>query len=259
MKAVQKLDEIDGVIDWEAVSQEVNGHMGENKSQIDCYIQYTNVDSSDINTDPWNSGEDERLRKVVGDFRESDWLGIAREVGNRRTPWQCLQRYQQFLNPSIVNHSEWTEEEDLLLRDSYHRHGGKDWQAISAPLPGRSVLQCQLRWRRSMVCNDTLIEGKWSSEDERKLLLAALVYDLPVDISSKKSPDEILALKRALLPGKEDSDVGSLDALMQLEELLTDKRSNRSGGNKRKEDQGNKIDAKNQFKWVDVARLVPGK
>jgi hypothetical protein len=39
----------------------------------------------------------------------------------------------------------WTEDEDIKLKDAVQMHGGKNWIAIAALVPGRTKSQCNSR------------------------------------------------------------------------------------------------------------------
>eukprot|EP00978_Attheya_sp_CCMP212_P015955 scaffold41423_cov34-Attheya_sp.AAC.3 len=40
----------------------------------------------------------------------------------------------------------WTTEEDNKLKDAVQLHGGKNWDGITALVPGRTRVQCQSSW-----------------------------------------------------------------------------------------------------------------
>jgi hypothetical protein len=55
-------------------------------------------------------------------------------------------RWHYVLDPSIDRANERTDYEDKKSRDAVLAHGGKDWLAIVALIPGRTRLQCKERW-----------------------------------------------------------------------------------------------------------------
>jgi myb proto-oncogene protein len=68
---------------------------------------------------------------------------------------------------------KWAEDEDKQLTDAGQTHGGTNWGAISALVPGRTRSQCRDRW------NDVLdpsidrappgCTGKWTPDEDNKL------------------------------------------------------------------------------------------
>jgi hypothetical protein len=47
--------------------------------------------------------------------------------------------------------SEWTPDEDRKLTGLVRAHGGKNWEAIAALIPGRTVKICRHRWYDTLV------------------------------------------------------------------------------------------------------------
>jgi hypothetical protein len=41
---------------------------------------------------------------------------------------------------------KWSEDEDIKLKDAVQTHGGKNWAAIAALVPGRMKKQCHKKW-----------------------------------------------------------------------------------------------------------------
>jgi hypothetical protein len=46
--------------------------------------------------------------------------------------------------------SNWTDAEDAKLKVSVQTHGGKNWEAIAALVPGRRKQQCCRRWHKAV-------------------------------------------------------------------------------------------------------------
>jgi hypothetical protein len=82
------------------------------------------------------------------------WAAIAAMVPGR-TKIQCKKIWRDYLDPSIDRAigrtGEWTEDEDLKLKAAVQMHGGKNWVAIAALVPGRTKSQCNHRWHRALV------------------------------------------------------------------------------------------------------------
>jgi hypothetical protein len=45
---------------------------------------------------------------------------------------------------------KWATVEDIKLVGAVQRHGDKDWVAVAALVPGRTHIQCGVRWRSSL-------------------------------------------------------------------------------------------------------------
>jgi hypothetical protein len=96
----------------------------------------------------WTTTEDAMLYESVemAKARGEGWMwsDIAARVG-RRNGRQCRQRYEQYLSPEIVR-GEWTEEEDVRLRELHEEYGPK-WAHIARTFfPGRSSQMVKNRW-----------------------------------------------------------------------------------------------------------------
>lgn len=80
--------------------------------------------------------EDAKLRKLVGDCKgHPNWKSISAKM-RTRTPRQCRERFQNYLNPNIkVNN--WTEQENQILLQKYEEYGNQ-WNKISHFLEGRT-------------------------------------------------------------------------------------------------------------------------
>jgi hypothetical protein len=54
------------------------------------------------------------------------------------------------LDPSInrvtIRTGKWTADEDMKLKGGVQTHGGKNWGAIAALVPVRTIIQCHTRW-----------------------------------------------------------------------------------------------------------------
>lgn len=130
--------------------------------------------------------------------QECGWVKIADDLGTRRTPLQCLQRYQQALNSKLVDSSEWTRDEDNMLRKAVEIHGTKNWQNVASIILGRSAVQCGARYRKSSKSRNDIVDGSWADVDERKLFLASVAYEIPTSSIFKKTTAEIDAFVSAL-------------------------------------------------------------
>ena len=162
-----------------------------NHSPFECMMQFRNNDDVTINKSPWSLIEESRLKDLAEKYDQCYWVDIADDLGTQRTPWDCLTHYQQLLNNKLVNTSEWTDEEDLKLKNAIQEYGLKNWNNVANCIPGRSSAQCTYRWRISMECHDNLVGGYWTEEENRKMFLAAISYQLPLSIDACKTRAEI--------------------------------------------------------------------
>ncbi|EAY12981.1 Myb-like DNA-binding domain containing protein [Trichomonas vaginalis G3] len=121
---------------------------------------------------PFTQKEDEKLKQLVESLGDADWTIIARCMENR-TPRQCRDRYKEYLMPSL-NTSDWTPEEDNILRQKIKEYG-KKWAIVCISLNGRSETSAKNRWRllerrESNMKNEAKIAEACSSPD---------CYDIP--------------------------------------------------------------------------------
>jgi hypothetical protein len=123
----------------------------------------------------WTEIEDSKLKDAVQTHGGKDWATIAALVP-ARSKKQCYQRWQDVFDPNIerasVRSGKWTAVEDIKLKDAVQNHGGKNWDAIAALVPGRTKLQCRVRWHGALVSNIdpmTARAGKWIADEDIKL------------------------------------------------------------------------------------------
>jgi Myb-like DNA-binding protein BAS1 len=83
----------------------------------------------------------------------------------------------KLLDPSIDLAKErtgkWAENEDIKLKDAVQTHGGKNWIAITAQVPGRTRNQCWHRWHDVLDPNIDRTPpgrtGKWVEDEDIQL------------------------------------------------------------------------------------------
>jgi len=193
-------------IDWDEVSIFMNAELLQagitvrEWTAMDLYLAWSCDLNPSIKKGGWVANEEKQLLKSTQEHDEHYWCTIADELTTNRTPFDCLQHYQQALNASLLLSENWSEEEDEQLRvavqanraGSLHRH--RQWQLIAESVPGRSADQCLYRWRRSMLCQEDKVDGKWLEDEERVLFTSALVLRLPTCGGAQKGVDELKAL-----------------------------------------------------------------
>ena len=79
--------------------------------------------------------EDMKLRILVLNSTNINWNQIASNFYNRSAR-QCRERWQNYLDPSLVT-AEWTKEDDEKILELY-KHIGSHWNTIAKSFPGRS-------------------------------------------------------------------------------------------------------------------------
>jgi hypothetical protein len=126
-------------------------------------------------TGTWAEDEDSKLKDAVQRHGSKDWGAISALVPGR-TRIQCRNRWHNALNPSIAptagREGKWTAVEDSKLKDAVQTHGGKDWAAITALVPGRTRSQCRDRWRDAFDPSIDRANGRtgtWAEDEDSKL------------------------------------------------------------------------------------------
>jgi hypothetical protein len=122
------------------------------------------ADNDDANADPvtdtpndaatratrrWALEEDAKLARAVantskkkrGKEYKTNWAAISELIPGRMQK-QCWHRWHYVLDPSNGRASgrsgKWEEDEDIKLKAAVQKHGGKNWDSISALVPGRT-------------------------------------------------------------------------------------------------------------------------
>jgi hypothetical protein len=148
---LKKAVQIHGGKSWGAISALVPG-----RTEKECWNRWSDVSDANIGRvsgrkGRWTADEDSRLKDAVREYGGKNWGRIAAMVPGRGEH-QCRHRWNDFLDPTIGAESggkgKWTEVEDSRLEDAVRAHGGKDWAAIAALVPGRTKRDCGHRWKR---------------------------------------------------------------------------------------------------------------
>jgi hypothetical protein len=133
------------------------------------------IDRTTAHTGKWKEDEDIKLKNAVQEHGGKDWVAIAVLVPGRTTK-QCWTRWHDVLDPSLDRVTKcvgnWKEEEDIKLKNAVHKHGGKNWVAIAALVPGRTKIQCRNRWYGTLnpsINRVTELTGKWKEDEDIKL------------------------------------------------------------------------------------------
>lgn len=123
----------------------------------------------------WTSSEDSQLRRLVRNTKKPNWVSISLKFANRN-PRQCKDRWNNYLCPDI-NNSEWSPEEDELLKEKFKEYGSK-WSQISQFFIKRTSTNVKNRW---------LYLGRKSSRRSKKANMRKQI----VEATSDKPMDEL--------------------------------------------------------------------
>jgi hypothetical protein len=162
--------------DWAAIAELVPG-----RTKNQCRDRWKDVLDPDIDranriTATWTEDENSKLKDAVQMHGGKNWAAIAALVTGR-TRIQCRDRWKDAFDPNIdqVNgrKGKWSDDEDSKLKDAVQTHGGKNWAAITALVPGRTKKQCRNRWKDRLDPNIDQANGrkgnKWAEHEDTKL------------------------------------------------------------------------------------------
>ncbi|XP_065884759.1 uncharacterized protein [Dysidea avara] len=157
-------------IDWDKIADEQfqNSRTG---ADLQCYWQ--SVLRPVLNKQTWSRDEDKRLLRLAKKFSGRHWQQISLELGTNRSPYDCILRYQQCLNPVHLKRS-WSAEEDASLKEAVQKHGAGNWILVASEIPGRTGQQCMHRWQKALMPG--IKKGRWTAEEDEQLRLAVATY-----------------------------------------------------------------------------------
>jgi hypothetical protein len=160
---------------WKEIASLVPG-----RTKEQCHNRWhnklvSNIDPTTARMGKWTADEDKKLKDGVREHGVKNWKAIALLVPGR-TDQQCVKRWHDTLkptfDPAMARRGKWTADEDTKLREAVGAHSGKNWEAISAQVPGRTKIQCRSRWREASVCNIDPARAravKWTADEDKKL------------------------------------------------------------------------------------------
>jgi myb proto-oncogene protein len=143
--------------------------------------------------------EDSKLKDAVQMHGGKNWPAIATLVPGR-TNEQCRNRWRAVLDHSIDQATElkgvcWTAVEDRKLKDAVQIHGGKNWPAIAALVPGRTKEQWRNRWR-------AVLDPSIDRATELKGVCCTAVEDSKLKDAIQTHGGKNWAVIAALVPGR---------------------------------------------------------
>lgn len=118
-----------------------------NKSTQQVTERWEKVLDPDLVKGSWTRDEDETIINFVRDNGCKNWTRLSSLLPGRIGK-QCRERWRNHLDPSIV-HTNWTEEEDILLFKLHSQYGNR-WVKISSMMPGRSDNSIKNRWNSTL-------------------------------------------------------------------------------------------------------------
>jgi hypothetical protein len=161
--------------DWVAISALVPGRTRRQCSRRWYDVLDPSIDRLNGRTGSWTVDEDSKLKDAVQTHGGKNWIAITALVPGR-TKHQCNNRWRDVLDSSIDRENgrtgKWTAVEDSKLKDAVQMHGGKDWGAITALVPGRTRIQCRKRWKDNLdpsIDRSDECTGKWTAVEDSKL------------------------------------------------------------------------------------------
>lgn len=86
---------------------------------------------------------DKKLVSLVKTYGTDQWNKIAQILTNK-TPKQCKDRWNNYLNPTF-KHKSWTLDDDQILIDLYNKYGPK-WTVLSKAVGTRSASEMRYRY-----------------------------------------------------------------------------------------------------------------
>jgi hypothetical protein len=163
-----------GAENWKVIAALLPG-----RTKIQCWSRWhvavdPSIDRTAPRTGRWTKDEDNKLMKAAEKYGGKNWDAIAALVPSR-TRSQCAGRWHDALDPSIRRTGrtgKWTEDEDKTLKDAVEKHGGKNFEAVSLMVPGRTKKQCTNRWYNALDPSVERATGRtdvWAIEDDNKL------------------------------------------------------------------------------------------
>ena len=105
------------------------------------------------------------MNKLCEQYGTKDWKLISKYFV-KRTEYQCQQRWQKVLNPTLIK-GPWTKEEDAKVIELVQKFGPKRWSLIAKHLQGRLGKQCRERWHNHL--NPDIKKTAWTDEEDNKL------------------------------------------------------------------------------------------
>ena len=134
----------------------------------------------------WTPYEDKRLLMAVEMYKPINWAKIASYVGSRNK-FQCSQRWERTLDPSISK-EPWTQEENEALIDAVQKYGQKSWQEVAKHVGNRTDVQCRYRYKYSLSQSTIRKVQKHLKNDKVEPPVKQVSFDEPQKSETKDDP-----------------------------------------------------------------------
>lgn len=145
--------------------------------------------------------EDIKLRDLVNKYSTNNWKIIAKELPPR-TPRQCRERWNNYIDPNL-SQEPWTQEEDEILM-RIHDQFGNHWKQIESYLPNRSKNSIKKRWSALMASEAQPSPSSINQLNDNSSLLVKklpLVFLAPNNLNiPPPPPPRYIADSNVLLP-----------------------------------------------------------
>jgi hypothetical protein len=169
------------IMDWVEITALVPG-----RTRKQCMSRWHNPLDQSISratgrSGQWTAVEESKLKDTVQMHGSKNWAAIVALVPGRKH-FQCSARWHDVLDPNINREKrrtgKWLEDEDIKLKDAVQTHGGKNWVAIAALVPGRTHFQCRSRWKDTLDPSIDRANRRyaWAEDEDSKLKEAVKTY-----------------------------------------------------------------------------------
>lgn len=175
-------------IDWMKISAvDFNGAISDRNLRLIWMNQFNKAN----NYGAWSKKEDEALIEAIDQFGLHAWEKVATAIGTRRTPFMCIQRYQQRLAPRQMTSEKncvdldnepspqkpWTTDEDNrlleLVRMATDEQGVIHWTFVNSRVSAHSIEDCRSRWAE---ISPNIQSGPFTEREDLQLLLGVQRY-----------------------------------------------------------------------------------
>ncbi|PWA48408.1 Homeodomain-like protein [Artemisia annua] len=114
----------------------------------------------------WTNPENKKLCEVVKYHGDTNSQHVASILLGRLVPNALVGRTRT---------RKWEPDEDKHLKIAANLFGGKSWNKVATLVPGRTQMQCREKWCNML--DPSLNMGKWTEEEELKLIDAVAEHD----------------------------------------------------------------------------------
>jgi hypothetical protein len=163
--------------DWVAIAVQVPGRTRQQCKDRWYYILHfhSKSDETTARVGKWTAAEDSTLKDAIEKHSGKNWEAISALVLGQ-TKIQCMTRWTNALqsksDETTKHMGKWTTYEDSTLKDAVEKHNGKNWEAISALIPGRTKIPCKNSWHNALQSKSdetTKRMGKCTTDEDSTL------------------------------------------------------------------------------------------